>query len=261
LALASRIRILHLSDLHFGKHSDPVAESVLAFASALERPLDLCVVTGDLTQRARSHQFHGAVAFLRRLSCPVVCIPGNHDVPLYNPWRRFFRPFGKYDRIVSPHFPQFHEDEEVVIAGIRSNDVYTVAEGRLTESHVRSLERAFGGRAEKLKIIVTHHPLVVEHPGNPLLDRLLQLKPHLVLSGHGHQSGLRSFSLEDTHRVHCVSAGTAISLRTRREVNSFNLVDFYHEVGEVRVETFVHSNRDAGFESGATEIFRAGGAG
>ena len=54
--------IAHISDLHFGRHDETIAERLLADLSGV-RP-DLVVVTGDLTQRARHRQFAAARAFL-----------------------------------------------------------------------------------------------------------------------------------------------------------------------------------------------------
>lgn len=75
-------RLIHLSDLHFGATTpallDPLCEMVAELAP------DMVVVSGDLTQRARPAQFAQAAAFMARLPAPVLAIPGNHDVPLWN---------------------------------------------------------------------------------------------------------------------------------------------------------------------------------
>ena len=83
--------IAHLSDLHFGRHDETAAERLLADISEVKP--NITVVTGDLTQRARHRQFAAARAFLEKLPRPVVVIPGNHDVPLYDIVERFLGPF------------------------------------------------------------------------------------------------------------------------------------------------------------------------
>ena len=57
--------LVHLSDLHFGAIDESLL-APLAQAVAEARP-DLVVVSGDLTQRARTGQFRAAAAWLRTL--------------------------------------------------------------------------------------------------------------------------------------------------------------------------------------------------
>ena len=59
------------------------------------------MVSGDLTQRARSHQFVEAKHFLDRLTYPQVVVPGNHDVPLYNVLDRFVNPLEKFKKYIT----------------------------------------------------------------------------------------------------------------------------------------------------------------
>ena len=90
--------IAHLSDLHFGRHDETAAERLLADLS--RRHPDVVVITGDLTQRARHRQFAAARAFLDRLPWPVIVLPGNHDVPLYDVVQRFVGRLARYRRYI-----------------------------------------------------------------------------------------------------------------------------------------------------------------
>jgi 3',5'-cyclic AMP phosphodiesterase CpdA len=56
--------IAHLSDLHFGRHDEAVAERLLV--DIREAHPNIVMITGDLTQRARHRQFAAARAFLGR---------------------------------------------------------------------------------------------------------------------------------------------------------------------------------------------------
>jgi 3',5'-cyclic AMP phosphodiesterase CpdA len=50
--------IVHLSDLHFGRIDEALLEPVIATVTEIKP--DVLVVSGDLTQRARSQQFKEA---------------------------------------------------------------------------------------------------------------------------------------------------------------------------------------------------------
>src|SRR6186713_1589421 len=106
-------RIAHLSDLHFGR-TDPAAVEGAIEAVRRLKP-DLVVISGDLTQRARSHQFRAARSFLDRLPRPQIVVPGNHDIPLWNLFARSFSPLRKYRRIVTPDLTPFFADDQMAV--------------------------------------------------------------------------------------------------------------------------------------------------
>ncbi len=55
--------LLQISDAHFGTEQPPVVQALLQLARA--EPPDLVVMSGDITQRARRHQFAAARSFRR----------------------------------------------------------------------------------------------------------------------------------------------------------------------------------------------------
>jgi hypothetical protein len=112
--------IAQISDLHFGRHIATVAEGLLASLS--EQNPDLVVLSGDFTQRARHAEFAEARRFLERIVQPKLVIPGNHDVPLYNLFRRFMTPFAKYHHYVTPMgLPaDLFIDEELAVLGLNT---------------------------------------------------------------------------------------------------------------------------------------------
>ena len=86
--------IAQISDLHFGRHNGAVVEALLDSLRVSDS--DLVVVSGDLTQRARRHEFALARAFLDRIGRPLLVVPGNHDVPpVYRPVSRLLRPLAR----------------------------------------------------------------------------------------------------------------------------------------------------------------------
>ena len=89
--------IAHISDIHFGRIDPPIVEAIVADISSMSP--SLVVISGDLTQRARAGQFRDAAAFLARLPKPQLVVPGNHDIPLFDVFSRFFSPLGNYRKI------------------------------------------------------------------------------------------------------------------------------------------------------------------
>ncbi|MFM8909496.1 MAG: metallophosphoesterase family protein, partial [Gemmatimonadota bacterium] len=75
------MRLLQLSDVHFGRHAIPVQIDAVTHRVADGR-YDAVVVCGDLTQRNFRWQFRAAAAWLDQLRAhtAVLVVPGNHDV-------------------------------------------------------------------------------------------------------------------------------------------------------------------------------------
>lgn len=103
-------RIFHLSDLHFGRIHTPALEALRQTVAEQDQGFDLIVVTGDWTQRARSREFEEAIEFVKRLFCPVLSVPGNHDVPLYDLGRRFFAPYSRYAKLRPLTLGEYSDD-------------------------------------------------------------------------------------------------------------------------------------------------------
>src|SRR5829696_1860448 len=146
-------RILHLSDVHFGR-TDP---GVVAAVLALVRRLDphLVAVSGDLTQRARAWQFREARTFLDALPCPQLVVPGNHDVPLYNVARRFIHPLGGYMRYITTELRPVHGDAEFVAVGLNTTRSFTVKDGTIRAPDLRHACDALARAGEDVvKIVV-----------------------------------------------------------------------------------------------------------
>ena len=239
--------IVHLSDLHFGRVDarllDPLVELVTGLVP------DVVVVSGDLTQRARSSEFMQARDFLARLPRPQVVVPGNHDVPLYNVFERFLRPLAKYRRYIERDLSPAFVDDELAVLGVNTARALVVKDGRINHEQLRGLGAAFESLpAEVVRVVVTHHPFDVpqgvhgrERVGRAktAMHAFAEFGVDLLLAGHLHtshsaESGER-YALGGYEAL-VVSAGTATSTRERGEANSFNVLTL--DKRRVEVERF-----------------------
>lgn len=225
-----------------------MAEGLLEELERL-RP-SLVVVSGDLTQRARSHEFVGARRWLRRIPFPKLVVPGNHDIPLYDLLRRFLAPLQRYRRMITPELAPWFEDQELAVLGLNTARSLTWKNGRISRRQVASIAEAFREvAAHKFKVLVTHHPFIPPpgEPGIELVGRAALALPvidkvciDLLLAGHlhhGYTGDVRSYYPATKRSVIVAQAGTAISHRVRHEPNGYNLVRL--EGGRLEVEARV----------------------
>ncbi|NQV70711.1 MAG: metallophosphoesterase [Pseudohongiella sp.] len=237
-------RILHISDLHFGPPFVPaVAEALLQTLPSLA--LDAIVVSGDLTQRAKRHQFEQARAFFDRFpDLPLLVIPGNHDVALWRIFERFFKPHALYCKIITPDLNPVLRVGNVLLVGLDSTAPrHSISNGRLYPHQLRHAEEAFAAVPDEVtRIVVAHHHFAPGHdpvfdiamPGaQRAIDCFVEQKVEMILGGHLHRSYIGS-SLDffpGHHRdrgVIIVQCGTTTSNRGKgreREENTFNLIE------------------------------------
>ncbi len=252
---SSKRNYVHLSDLHFGRHDDEVIKALHYFLEAHKSQINHILITGDFTQRARVSQFKKAARFIQDLGLPVVAIPGNHDIPLFNLLRRWLQSYKRYDRILSPHVREHFEDSETIIQSLRTTNKWTVKNGRFKTQDAEAVAAKFLNSKDKIKILLCHHPLFdtstkdgggVEGDQIELRDRILDADPDLILSGHGHVSSVKLLSAKKSGQpTVLVSAGTVFSTRTRTETNAFNWIGF--ENGKGHVETIMYDEKQSQF--------------
>ncbi|WP_294393605.1 metallophosphoesterase [uncultured Sphingomonas sp.] len=222
-------RLFHVSDIHFGRE-DQAAVRWFADMVHAERP-DAVVCTGDLTMRARSHEFEAAGAWLKSLDVPVTVEVGNHDLPYFNPFARLLNPYRRYQAVESMI------EAELDLPGVLVVPLKTTARFQLRNlSHGRvsrsGLKAALAMLADKpagsTALIAAHHPLIrtdfVGHGdtirGPEALTMLAEAGADAVLSGHVHDA----FDVEHRHAgrtIRLIGAGT-LSRRVRSTPPSFN---------------------------------------
>jgi 3',5'-cyclic AMP phosphodiesterase CpdA len=227
--------IVHLSDIHFGR-VDPRLVQPLVDAVRAVAP-NLVAVSGDLTQRARRSQFQQARAFLDRLPPPILAVPGNHDVPLFNLAARFLDPYGGYRRYIAHDLEPIYQDEEAIVVGLNSARSFPFhGGGRLNVAQVSHAKaRLASAPADAVRIVVTHHPfdLPESHGDEHLIGRsdmamrqLAAAGADLFLAGHLHVSHVGHTADRYQiagHSALVVQAGT-LSTRGRGELNTFNVL-------------------------------------
>ncbi|HUS11874.1 MAG TPA: metallophosphoesterase family protein [Pyrinomonadaceae bacterium] len=257
--------IVHLSDIHFGRLNHQV---VLPLIDAIARiNPDLVAVSGDLTQRARSHQFKQARAFLDRLPNPQIVVPGNHDVPLHNLWTRFVKPLRKYRQFITEDLRPVYQDEEIAVLGLNTARSLTFKGGRINESQVEWMREKLCDLDEEIvRIVVTHHPfdLPEGHDERQLVGRariametLASCGADVFLAGHLHVSRTTHSAARyriKGHSALVVQAGTATSARGRGEQNSFNVIRVNRP--NITVERFEWQTDRREFDLATTEQFR-----
>jgi 3',5'-cyclic AMP phosphodiesterase CpdA len=260
--------LVHLSDLHFGRVDpvllDPLRELVHAIAP------DVVVVSGDLTQRAKSEEFEQARAWLDTLPGPQIIVPGNHDISLYNVFRRFLQPLTRYKRYITDDLDPVYTDEEIAVLGVNTARSLTFKDGRVNSEQLAVIRQQLGGLGpDVVRIIVTHHPFDLPETGDDedLVDRapmamqaFADCGVDLLLSGHMHTS--RASSTAERYRIDdyaalVVQAGTATSTRGRGEVNSFNVVRV--EKDKIEVDRYGWDSVGKQFSLMTTEPFHRSG--
>lgn len=222
--------LVQISDLHFGALNEVTLAPLQKHIADLQP--DLLVVSGDLTQRARPKQFDEAAAYIASLyDCSCLVVPGNHDVPLWNIWRRFVDPHRHFNRHFGSENYSRHVSDSLAVLGIDTTRSLTISNGRINQQQMDEIAGFFAHYNNKWKIVVAHHPFVLPEDvdGESVVGRattalasFLEEKIDLLLTGHRHVSW--NNMLESTTLT--VHAGTATSSRTRSECNAFNELRF-----------------------------------
>ncbi len=242
-------RLLQISDTHFGTEQPPVLEALLTFAR--EHAPDALVLSGDITQRATTRQFAAARRLVEQLAIPHrLVIPGNHDIPLFNLWRRMHAPYARFREAFGPDLEPILDTSDWLIVGVNTTRAWRHKDGDVSDRQIlrvsEQLQRAQPGQ---LRIVVTHQPAQVArqrdahnllHGHDAALQSWIAAGADIVMGGHIHLPYV--CALHDAYpnlrrRAWCVQAGTAISRRIRREApNSVNLIHYSATGGEAKAQ-------------------------
>lgn len=227
------MRLLHLSDPHFGTEQPPVCAALQRWAE-VHCPA-LIMLGGDITQRARRRQFHAARVFLDGFRCPLIAVPGNHDIPLFNLAARIISPYGNFQRAFGEVLEPEYETPELLVLGVNTSTPRRHKNGELSAAQIeRVRQRLALAQPRQLRVVLQHHPVRAVAPRDEAnlaigheqaVSAWVEAGLDVLLSGHIHLPYILPLSHASGRRGWAVQAGTALSHRLRGGApNSFNVL-------------------------------------
>jgi 3',5'-cyclic AMP phosphodiesterase CpdA len=231
--------VVHISDPHFGAHDPAIAAALLDDLNGHTAPRPaLVAISGDVTQRARSSQFEQARRFLAAIEVPYLVVPGNHDIPMFDVFRRLFRSRTRYCRYITSDLSPFYADDHIAAAGIDTAKRFTIKDGEVRREQVEAVCERFQLHAQRWKILVAHHPFVVPESlpdddkdlvnGHEMAVPMLEAAGvDVILSGHLHVPYTEDVAgRNEHHTIIAVHAGSCMSTRLRGHPNGYNQLCF-----------------------------------
>jgi 3',5'-cyclic AMP phosphodiesterase CpdA len=228
------IRLVHLSDIHFGAENKEATEAAIVAARAYSP--HVVIVTGDVTSGGRKREFKAARVWLSRLPTPRIVTPGNHDTPYWNLLLRTLVPFERYRRYIAtlsePKIDLPHVVVRAITTARGAQPRLNWAQGAANLEAIRRASREMNRTETALKVLICHHPLVETHNvavsggvhrGETAAYMLAEAGIDLILTGHVHNP----FAIVLPHGdglTYAIGAGT-LSLRTRGTPESFSMIE------------------------------------
>jgi 3',5'-cyclic AMP phosphodiesterase CpdA len=269
-------RILHVSDLHFGRPAVPLQIDAIE-ALIQDEQFDVVAISGDVSQRARSGEFQRAQAFLRdaaRVSATIV-VPGNHDVAWWN------APMGlgdtaalyaDYRTFISADIEPVLDVDGARLVGLNTSHGITRRTltwnmrdlsviGDVTRSQLAQLRtRLDAAPPESARIVVMHHNPVrgelsqrhgLKHT-KKVLGAFAEMGVDLVLCGHDHQEAIHF--VEHTKKGTIISTAGTVSSRSRGgRPSSVNCIDITDD--EIHIVTWIWEASARRFGPGPVKVF------
>lgn len=254
--------LLQVSDPHFGTEVDEVVEVLVAFARD-KRP-DVLLLSGDITQRARRHEFAAARAFCDRLGLGVeLAVPGNHDIPLFDVATRVASPYRLYRRAFGDELEPVLDTPDMLVIGVNCTRAWRHKHGEISAAQVRRVaDRLSRAGVGQLRVVVTHQPVDVPTGSDEnnlvrghseAVHAWVEAGADILMGGHIHLPFVRPLAqrFPDLRRAAwCVQGGTAVSDRVRADrPNAVNLVEHVAGSGQAVVERWDYQGAD-GFQCG-----------
>ncbi len=231
------LRLLHVSDLHFGRSS--VAAQVEGVERLFEsEQFDAIVISGDLSQCSRRRELERARKFVDDAArhAPVLVIPGNHDTAWWT------APLGLGSvRAMTARYRQYVNEElepvlhipGATIVGLNSSHgirAYTLTArprdlsvvGAVVTAQWDKAKHAFAQAPKKdVKVLVIHHNLLRGEISNRWglanrasgIENAVATGAQIVLCGHDHQAAVDCVDLNGKRTV--VVCASTLTTRVR----------------------------------------------
>jgi predicted MPP superfamily phosphohydrolase len=229
--------LLQISDAHFGTEQPAVLQALVVLNRVIQP--NAVVVSGDITQRARRSQFAAARRFIDTLHAPhLLAIPGNHDIPLFNPVARLLHPYANYRQALGHELEPVLEAPLLLVIGVNTTRPRRHKDGEVSILQIeRVASRLRQATREQLRIVVVHQPVHVIrdsdianllHGHEAAVLAWSRAGADIVMGGHIHLPYVRPLAEHFPslpRRMWAVQAGTAVSSRIRDNVsNSVNVL-------------------------------------
>lgn len=238
------VRLIHLTDIHFGGEIAAAVEAAIAYAN--EADPDLVVVTGDLTLNGLPREFVSAARWLGRLPQPRLATPGNHDTPYWNIPLRALVPFARYRRYIGDPSWSAYDGDGLSARAMNTSRGFQPrpdwSKGAVNLQVARRVAASMQAEASPgaLRVAACHHPLVEAtgapvtggvHRGDVAAQVLAEGGVDLILTGHVHNPFAVPLPFAD-QRTYAVGGGT-LSQRLRGAPASFNVIEV--DAGTIKV--------------------------
>ncbi len=251
------VRLVHVSDLHFGRPA--VSERLDSLRGLIaELGPDAVAVSGDLKQRCSRREFAQAREYLDKIGekAPYIVIPGNHDIRwlgavarnlglagLFRKQAHEFK-YSRYRKFICEDLTPSLEVPGAAIAGL--NTAHGITRGSLTRrfrdlgviglvkhADIQSVKEAFSKASpDAARIVMIHHnPIRGELSGRhglanteQALHAFANLGAELILCGHDHLDAVHTVE-KGVHGLVISTAGTISNRLRPGRASSFNLVE------------------------------------
>lgn len=226
------MKLVHISDLHFGMHRQELIEPFLRHLAQIKP--DIVIISGDLTQRATPEQFLLFNDFLQKLPGIILTVPGNHDIPLYPSqfFIRMFDAFRYYKKYVNAKLTVSFANEEVRILGVNSVNPYRIKKGRLSSDTMNLIESFFSKQFTGLNILFFHHNFDRFEGTHKPLENYEQLINYtktspinIICAGHSHYANINIIEKNSNGACVFLHAGSLLCTRSKDGLNSYSLVE------------------------------------
>lgn len=206
------MKVFHISDLHIRsdmKHNYQVEMKLYNLAKNLG-PVDMVVLTGDVTDDGTSVQYANALRLLTPFTSRIVIVPGNHDYSTagLNYKRECAKRFKVFAELLNFPRNEFYDLRILPIdSNIKTTTPFDFARGNVGWWNRRAIKK-FGiqcKKDKKVSLVCLHHTPFEEHWTLELKDaekliRACEGYVDYVLVGHEHRERIVSFNRQGTQK-------------------------------------------------------------